>query len=59
MKRFPVIIIIASVIGIVGTLFAMSDRYIAKATFTEFKEHIIYRLDAIDKKLDIIITRRS
>ena len=59
MKQYLIILTIAAVLGIVGTLFAVSDRYIAKATFVEFKEHIIYRLDAIDKKLDIIITRQS
>ncbi len=48
---------IAALILIVGTLFAMSDRFIAKATFSEFKEHVLYRLDTIDEKLDQLIDK--
>lgn len=50
-----IIATIVAVVAIVGTVFAMSDRYISKATFTEFKDHIVYRLDSIDRKLDTII----
>ena len=46
---------IVAVIVLVSAAFAMSDRFIVKATFNEFKEHIIYRLDTIDKKLDLIL----
>lgn len=59
MFKHPVIFALAGIIGIVGTVFAMSDRFIAKATFTEFKEHIIYRLDTIDSKLDLILQERT
>lgn len=58
MSKHPVLIAIAAVMGIIGTVFAMSDRFIAQATFMEFKEHIIYRLDTIDGKLDLIIREK-
>lgn len=50
-----VIATIVGIMAIVGTVFAMSDRYISTATFIEFKDHIVYRLDAIDGKLDRIL----
>ena len=55
MNKQSVIITIVGVLGIVSTIFAMSDRFIAKATFVEFKEHVVYRLDTIDQKLDLIL----
>ena len=55
MNKHAIIGTIVSIVVIIGTAFAMSDRFIAKATFIEFKEHVIYRLDSIDNKLDMII----
>ena len=55
MRKYPVVLALVGIVGIVGTVFAMSDRFISLATFMEFKEHIIYRLDTIDGKLDMII----
>ena len=42
------------ILTIVGAIWAMGDRFIAKATFTEFKQHIIYRLDNIDTKDELL-----
>jgi len=50
-----IITMIAAVVGIVATAFAMSDNFISMATFQQFKEHVIYRLDTIDHKLDRLI----
>jgi len=50
---------IVMLLAIIGTVFAMSDRFIAKATFVEFKEHVIYRLDNIDNKLDQILLNKG
>ena len=61
MKNSVTATIIAAVIAItaiVGTVMAMADRYINAATFKEFKEHILYRLDAIDDKLDRLIEKK-
>ena len=59
MTKHPVVVALVGIVGIVGTVFAMSDRFIARATFMEFKEHIIYRLDAMDDKLDRILDERK
>ena len=56
MNKYPIIATIVGIVAIVGTVLAMGDRFIAQATFIEFKEHIIYRLDSIDNKLDMIIS---
>jgi len=55
MNKNAIIGTIVGIMAIVGTVFALGDRYIAKATFSEFKEHIIYRLDSIDNKLDTLL----
>jgi len=59
MNKNTIIGTIVSIVALIGTAFAMGDRFISKATFIEFKEHIIYRLDSIDHKLDMIIQGES
>jgi len=59
MKKEAIIGTIFAIVIIVGTAFAMSDRFIFKATFTEFKEHVIYRLDNIDRKLEQLLGERG
>ena len=53
------IIAIGVIATILGTVFAMSDNFIYKATFKEFKEHVIYRLDVIDQKLDLLLNEKQ
>lgn len=53
-----IILAIGGVVAIVGTVFAMSDNFINQATFAEFKQHVLYRLDSIDNKLDKLIEQR-
>jgi len=59
MSKYPIITALVGIVIIVGTVFAMSDRFIAKATFVEFKEHIIYRLDSIDTKLNLLLQEKD
>lgn len=59
MNKHPIIYIIVAIVGIIGTTFAMSDRFIARATFMEFKEFVVYRLDSIDEKLNILIREKG
>jgi len=59
MSKHPILYTIVAVMGIVGAAFAMSDRFIARATFTEFKEYVVYRLDTIDKKLDLLLQEKG
>lgn len=54
-----IMLTIGGLVAIVGTVFAMSDNFINKATFQQFKEHIIYRLDRIDKKLDVLLVNKE
>jgi len=50
---------IVGIVAVLGTVFAMSDRYIALTTFSEFKEYVVYRLDTIDNKLDKLIENQA
>lgn len=59
MKKHPVIITLATILGIVGTLFAISDQLITTATFTQYKEYVGYRFDVQDKKLDLILEQQK
>jgi len=59
MNKNIIIGTIVAVVALISAAFAMGDRFISKATFIEFKEHIIYRLDSIDRKLDTIIHGES
>jgi len=58
MNKGNVLGVIIAVFTIAGAVWAMGDKFIAKATFIEFKEHIIYRLDNIDNKLDTLIREK-
>jgi hypothetical protein len=58
MTKHPVIYPILVILGLMGTLFAIGDKVIYKATFVEFKEYMIYRMDSMDKKLDIILEEK-
>jgi len=49
---------LGGIVAIIGTVFAMSDNFINRSTFLEFKEHIIYRLDSIDHKLDQLVPKQ-
>jgi len=50
---------IIALLTIVGAVWAMGDKFIAKATFSEFKDHIIYRLDSIDKNLTRLVREKQ